>query len=100
MTSAAFSYNAKFIATTNELGNTRVWDVHTGQNLLTYFGPRAYTEGVMFGPDGGHVLTRTPMDGSAVLYHSEAFMTAKSLIELASRRALATPLPKSSEKTF
>jgi WD40 repeat protein len=51
------SPDGSLIASAGADQTAKIWDLETGENLLTLIGHRAYVEAVKFSPDGRHVVT-------------------------------------------
>ncbi len=64
---AAFSSDGTRLATASFDGTAKVWNVTTGQELLTLTGHQGGVTGVVFSPDGTRLVT-TSQDGTARVY--------------------------------
>ena len=76
------------LATASFDGFAKVWDVQTGQELMTLYGNTSNVFGVSFSPDGKHVATAGG-DGTARIYTLDTDELAK-LARSRVTRALTT----------
>jgi WD40 repeat protein/transcriptional regulator with XRE-family HTH domain len=66
LTSLAFSPNGKHLATGTTSGNVILWDIHTGQSVMTLPVHTDLVFHLAFSPDGGRMVTSS-WDGTAKL---------------------------------
>ncbi|MFZ1551250.1 MAG: hypothetical protein WAV53_07600, partial [Anaerolineae bacterium] len=84
VTAAAFSPDGRFAITGGDTGDptVRLWDLRTGQTLMTFWGHAAGVRGLSFSADGRHFAS-AGADGAAQVYDCNVCGSLDDLLALA-----------------
>jgi WD40 repeat protein len=82
VTSASFSPDGKFVATSSKDGEARAWEAQSGRVLNVFRGHEGAVNGAVFSPGPEPVVLTAGEDGTARLFFCQACIDIDSLIRL------------------